>query len=120
MTGKTAAGTVRVRHQDQDYPPAVNSDGNPLSADVGLDGEDDDIERELAWVDALPECDRRLFAAEMSQLLAEAAVTDDLAEVKQALREWRVTSETYSDPELARLFTGPRTANGKRVPRPVV
>ena len=83
-------------------------------------GQDDDLEREWPWVDVLPECDRRLFAEEMSQLLAEAAETDDLAPVEQALREWRVTSLTYSDPELARLFTGPRTANGGRVPRPVV
>ena len=72
------------------------------------------------WVDVMPECDRRLFAEEMSQLMAEAAETDDLAPVEQALREWRVTAETYSDPELAQLLTGPRVANGGRVPRPVV
>jgi len=79
-----------------------------------------DIEREWPWVDVLPECDRRLFAEEMSQLLAEAAETDDLAEVEQALREWRVTSETYSDPELARRFSQPLRAHGGRVPRPAV
>ena len=82
--------------------------------------QDDDLEREWPWVDALPECDQRMFAEEMSQLFAEAAETDDLAPVEQALREWRVTSETYSDPELAQLFASPRTANGERVPRPVV
>ena len=47
-----------------------------------------------------------LFAEEMSQLLAKAAETDDLAPVEQALREWRVTSETYSDPELATAIRG--------------
>ena len=116
MTGMAVPGTAQIRHPGQDYAPAVSSHEDPLS----VDDADGGVERELGWVDVLPEHDRRLFAAEMSQLLAEAAVTDDLAEVEQALREWRVTSETYSDPELARLFTGRRTANGKRVPRPVV
>ena len=64
-------------------------------------------ERELSWVAVLPECDRRLFAEEMSRLMAEAAETDDLAPVEQALREWRVTAEIYLDPELAQRLTGP-------------
>ena len=98
----------------------MSSHEDPLSVDVGLDGEDNDIERELAWVGVLPECDRRLFAEEMSQLLAEAAETDNFAEVQQTLREWRVTSEIYLDPELLKRLTEPRTANGDRVPRPVV
>lgn len=115
-----AAGTAQIRHSGQDYAPAVSGHEGPGPDDDSLDGADDDLEREWPWVDVLPECDRRLFAEEMSQLLAEAAETDDLAPVEQALREWRVTSLTYSDPELARLFTGPRTANGERVPRPVV
>ena len=115
-----AAGTVQIRRSGQGYAPAVSSHEDSLSADVGLDGEDDDVERELAWVDVLPECDRRLFAEEMSQLLAEAAETDDFAEVQQTLREWRVTSEIYLDPELLKRLTEPLTANGDRVPRPVV
>ncbi|MCY4621287.1 MAG: hypothetical protein OXD34_05555, partial [bacterium] len=61
-----------------------------------------DIEREWPWVDVLPECDRRLFAEEMSQLLAEAAETDDLAEGEQALREWRGASEADPAPQPAR------------------
>ena len=52
--------------------------------------------------------------------MAEAADTDDLAPVEQALREWRVTAETYSDPELAQRLTGPLVANGERVPAPIV
>lgn len=82
--------------------------------------DDSDIERELPWVEYLPEDDRRMFSEEMSQLMAEAAETDDLAPVQQALREWRVTSKTYSDPELARLFSQPMRADGEHVPRPVV
>ena len=66
--------------------------------DIGTGDEGDDAERELPWVADLPEGDRRLFAEEMAQLMAEAAQTDDFAEVDQALREWRVTSLTYSDP----------------------
>lgn len=115
-----AAGTVQIRRSGQGYAPAVSSHEDSLSADVGLDGEDDDVEPELAWVDVLPERDRRLFAEEMSQLLAEAAKTDDFAEVQQTLREWRVTSEIYLDPELLKRLTEPLTANGDRVPRPVV
>ena len=88
--------------------------------DDGLGDDDSGVEREWPWVDVLPECDRRLFAEEMSQLLAEAAETDDFAEVQQTLREWRVTSEIYLDPELLKRLTEPRTANGDRVPRPVV
>ena len=41
------------------------------------------VERELPWVTDLPEHDRRLFADEMAQLMAEAAQTDDFAEVDQ-------------------------------------
>ena len=85
----------------------MSSHEDPLSVADGFGGADGDVEREWPWVDVLPECDRRLFAEEMSQLMAEAAETDDLAPVEQALREWRVTAETYSDPGLARLMTGP-------------
>ena len=81
---------------------------------------DGDVGRELAWVDAMPERDRGLFAEEMSQLMAEAAETDDLAPVEQALREWRVTAEMYLDPEFVKRLTEPRSAYGERVPRPVV
>ena len=118
--GRFAAGTAQLRHSGQDYAPAVSGHEGPRPDDGSHDGADDDIEREWPWVDVLPERDRRMFAEEMSQMLAEAAETDDLAPVEQALREWRVTSLTYSDPELARLFMGPRTANGERVPKPVV
>ena len=120
MTGNAATGTAQIRPPEQDYAPAVSSHEDPLSVADGFSGADGDVEREWPWADVLPECDRRLFAEEMSQLMAEAAETDDLAPVEQALREWRVTAETYSDPELARLLTGPRVANGGRVPRPVV
>ena len=120
MTGNTATGTAQVRHAERGYAPAVSSGEDPLSAADGFGCADDDVEREWPWVDVLPECDRRLFAEEMSQLMAEAAETDDFAPVEQALREWRVTAEIYLDPELTRLLTGPRVANGKRVPRPVV
>ena len=97
-----------------------NKDNYILMALYRAVTKNDDLESGLSWVAVLPECDRRLFAEEMSQLLAEAAETDDLAAVEQALREWRVTSEIYSDPELAKRFVGPRLANGERVPRPVV
>ena len=114
MTGRAATGTAQVRHAVQDYAPAVGSQEGSLSVAGG------NVGRELAWVDAMPEDDRRLFAEEMSRLMAEAAETDDLALVEQALREWRVTAEIYSDPELAKRLTEPRSAYGERVPRPVV
>ena len=80
-----------------------------------------DVERELPWVAVLPEDDRRMFAEDMSRLFAEAAETFDLAKVQQTLREWRVTSEVYSDPELARRLSGPLVVtHGGRVPKPVV
>ena len=115
-----AAGTAQIRHSGQDYAPTVSGHEGPCPDDDSLDGADDDVEREWPWVDVLPECDRMLFAEEMSQLLAKAAETDDLAPVEQALREWRVTSETYSDPELAQLFSKPLQAHGDHVPRPVI
>jgi len=120
MNGNAAAGTVRVGPSGQGYARTVSGREGPCPDDDSFDGAGDDFEREWPWVDVLPECDRRLFAEEMSHLLAVATETDDFAEVELTLRAWRVTSETYSDPELARLFTGPRTANGERVPRPVV
>ena len=120
MTGKAATGTAQIRPPEQDYAPAVNSHEDPLSVADGFGGADGDVEREWPWVDVLPERDRRLFAEEMSQLMAEAAETDDLAPVEQALREWRVTAEIYLDPELLKRLTGPRLAYGERVPRPVV
>ena len=98
----------------------MSSHEDPLSVSDGFSGADGDVEREWPWVDVLPERDRRLFAEEMSQLMAEAAETDDLAPVEQALREWRVTAEIYLDPELLKRLTGPRLAYGERVPRPVV
>ena len=120
MTGNAATGTAQIRSAEQDYAPAVSSHEDPLAVADGFGGADGDVEREWPWVDVLPECDRRLFAEEMSQLMAEAAETDDLAPVEQALREWRVTAEIYLDPELLKRLTGPRLAYGERVPRPVV
>ena len=79
MTGKAATGTAQIRPPEQDYAPAVSSHEDPLSVADGFGGADGDVEREWPWVDVLPECDRRLFAEEMSQLMAEAAETDDLA-----------------------------------------
>ena len=75
-----------IRYAEQDYAPAVSSSEDPLSVADGFSGADDDVEREWPWVDVMPEYDRRLFAEEMSQLLAEAAETDDLGPVEQALR----------------------------------
>lgn len=118
MTGRPATGIAQVRHEGQDYAPAVSSREDPLSAADGFSGADGDAARELAWVDVMPECDRRLFAEEMSRLMAEAAETDDLAPVEQALREWRATAEIYLDPELAKRLAEPLSANGRRVPRP--
>ena len=120
MTGMAASALAEVRHAEQDYAHAVGShEGAPSVAD-GFNGADGDVERELAWADAMPERARRLFAEEMSQLMASAAETDDLAPVEQALREWRVTAEIYGDAELAKRLTEPRSAYGERVPRPVV
>ena len=109
----------RVRHSRQDYAHAVSSYEATPSVDTRFSDEDG-LEPELPWVADLPEGDRRLFAVEMSRLMAEAAETDDFAEVDQALRDWRVTSLTYSDPELRQIFSQPRIANGDRVPRPVI
>ena len=106
----------RLRQSGQDYAFAVSTDEDPPS----VDGASSDGGRELSWVAVLPECDRRLFAEEMSRLMAEAAETDHLTPVEQALREWRVTAETYSDPRLAQRLTGPLVANGERVPAPIV
>ena len=102
--------TLSVPTVGQDYAQAMSIGEGPPA----------DAECELSWVAVLPECDRRLFAEEMSQLMAEAAETDDLGPVEQALREWRVTAEIYLDPELLKRLTGPRLAYGERVPRPVV
>ena len=110
----------RLRQSGQDYALAVSSDEGPPSVDGSLDDADSAVGRELSWVAVLPECDRRLFAEEMSRLMAEAAETDDLAPVEQALREWRATAEIYSDPELAQRLTGPLVANGELVPAPIV
>ena len=120
MTGKAATGVAPVRQAEQDYGPAVSSDEDSLSVSDDFSGADGDAERELAWVDVMPECDRRLFAEEMSQLMAEAAETDDLGPVEQALHEWRATAAIYLDPELVKRLTEPRSAHGGRVPRPVV
>lgn len=118
MTGRTATGIAQVRHEEQGYAPAVSSREGSLSAADGLSGADGDAARELAWVDVMAESDRRRFAEEMSRLMAEAAKTDDLAPVEQALREWRATAEIYLDPELAKRLAEPLSANGGRVPRP--
>ena len=106
----------RVLQSGEDCAHVVSSDEGPPLAD----GASSDGGRQLSWVAVLPECDRRLFAEEMSRLMAEAAETDDLAPVEQALREWRVTAEIYSDPELAQRLTGPLVAHGERVPAPIV
>ena len=110
----------RPAQSGQDYALAVSSDVDPRSVDSSSDEVDSDAPGELSWVDVMPECDRRLFAEEMSRLMAEAAETDDLGPVEQALHEWRVTAEIYLDPELAKRLTEPRSAHGERVPRPVV
>ena len=63
----------------------MSSDEGPPSVDGSLDDADSAVGRELSWVAVLPERDRRLFAEELSRLMAEAAETDDLAPVEQAL-----------------------------------
>ena len=98
----------------------MSSDPVPHSAGDNSDEADSDAAGELSWIAVLPECDRRQFAEDMSRLLAEAAETDDFALVEQTLREWRVTSEVFSDPELAERFSKPLVANGDRVPIPIV
>ena len=103
----------------RNYARAVSSDPGPHSAGRS-DEADSDVAGELSWVAVLPECDRRQFAEDMSRLLAEAAETDDFALVEQTLREWRVTAETFSDPELAERLSKPLVANGDRVPIPIV
>ena len=120
MTGRTATGIAQVRHEEQGYAPAVSSREDSRSAADGLSGAYGDAARELAWVDVMAESDRRLFAEEMSRLMAEAAKTDDLAPVEQALREWRATAEVHTDPVLSRRLSGPLVAKGARVPRPDV
>ena len=120
MSGRTATGIAQVRHEEQDYAPAVSSREDSLSVADGLSGADGDAARELDWVDVMPECDRRLFAEQMSYLMAEAAESDDLAPVEQALREWRATAEIYADPVLSLRLSGPLVAKGPRVPRPDV
>jgi hypothetical protein len=120
MTRKTATGLAQVRHAGQDYAPAVSGDAGLHSDDSHLDEVDGDAPGALSWVAVLPESDRRLFAEEMSRLMAKAAETDDLAPVEQALCEWQVTALTFSDPELAERLTGPLVANGDRVPVPPV
>ena len=98
----------------------MSSDPVPHSVGDNSDEADSDVAGELSWVAVLPECDRRQFAEDMSRLLAEAAETDDFALVEQTLREWRVTSEVFSDPELAERLSKPLIANGDRVPIPIV
>ena len=120
MTGKAATGFTQVRHAGQDYALAVSSDVDPRSGDSSSDAVDSDARCELSWVDVMPECDRRLFAEEMSRLMAEAAETDDFTLVQQVLREWRATADIHADPVLARRLSGPLVANGARVPKPVV
>lgn len=114
------AGTAQIRHWGQGYAPAVSGEERQPSAVDCFYDEDSEIPHELPWMADLPECDRRLFAEELSQLMAEAAETDDLAPVQQALREWRATAEVHADPELSQRLSGPIVANGPRVPRPVV
>ncbi|MCY4620360.1 MAG: DUF6247 family protein [bacterium] len=115
-----AAGTARIRHAEHDYAPAVSGEERrPPAVDCFYD-EGSEIPHELPWMADLPECDRRLFAEEMSQLMAEAAETDDLAPVQQALREWRATAEVHADPELSQRLSGPIVANGPRVPKPAI
>ena len=104
----------------RNYAHAVSSEPVPHPAGGSSDEADSDVAGELSWVAVLPECDRRQFAEDMSRLLAEAAETDDFALVEQTLREWRVTAETFSDPELAERLSKPLIANGDRVPIPIV
>lgn len=109
----------RFGQSGQNYASAVSDEAGPHSVGGSSDEVGIDAVGELAWVAVLPESDRRLFAEEMSRLMAEAAETDDLALVEQALREWRVTAETFSDPELAERLSKPLVADGALVPRPV-
>ena len=104
----------------RNYARAVSSDPVPHPTGGSLDEADSDVAGELSWVAVLPECDRRQFAEDMSRLLAEAAETDDFAFVEQVLHEWRVTAETFADPELAERLSKPLVANGDRVPIPIV
>ncbi|MDE0267512.1 MAG: hypothetical protein OXI96_00525 [Acidimicrobiaceae bacterium] len=83
---------------------------------------------------------QKVFTEEMHQLIAQAVetggptfveqatacerhrqqVSGGPTFVEQALREWKTTSETYSNPVLAKHFSKLLEAHGRRVPKPVV
>jgi len=77
---------VNHAHPGQGYARIVSGREGPPPVEDGFDGADAGVERESAWLDVPPECDRRLFAEEMSQLLAEAAETDDFADCHRGAR----------------------------------
>ena len=97
--------------------PVSDSGGWP--SDEFGDDADEGIEAELPWMEHLPDRSQRLLAEEMAVLFSEAAVTGDLAEVHQALREWRSTAEVCADPALAERLRQPIVVtDGELVPRP--
>ncbi|MDE3074726.1 MAG: hypothetical protein KGJ86_04800 [Chloroflexota bacterium] len=72
----------------------------------------------FAWLEFLPEPDRRLFVSEFARLLTAAAEVDTYAPLGQLVREWRATAEVYADPTLARRLGQPIAAAGEAIPAP--
>jgi len=72
----------------------------------------------FAWLELLPQKDRRDFVEEFSRVVAAAAEIDDYTPLNQLVREWRSTAEVYADPKLLRQLRGPVQASGERVEHP--
>ncbi|MBI2965988.1 MAG: hypothetical protein HYY34_07280, partial [Chloroflexi bacterium] len=69
----------------------------------------------FAWLEFLPDRDRKHFVEEFSRAIAAAVELDSYVPLTQLVREWRASAEIHADPRLARRLKQPLKANGKRV-----
>lgn len=72
----------------------------------------------FAWLEFLPNRDRKLFIEEFGHVVVAAAELDNFAPMIQLLTEWRATAEIHADPALARRLRRPLEGQGDRIRRP--
>ena len=70
------------------------------------------------WLSALDDDDRAQFFLEMDAALDAAEAAGSAEPLETCLREWRVTGEALSDPEVRAVLTGDGFGDYGEVPRP--
>jgi len=84
---------------------------------IGLASRAAEMAGQYGWVMGLPPSERAAFLRDLRKALGMATHGESEA-FEATLARWRATAESYSDPDVAKAFTGPYPTRHKEVSRP--